>query len=75
MRPLPTPSPQTLVSPLPRPAPPPTPPPRPPGHVCDALHAAEHVSALLLDGVWASAAGWQALAAAIKVNTSLRKLR
>ncbi|KXZ55437.1 hypothetical protein GPECTOR_3g87 [Gonium pectorale] len=44
------------------------------GHLCGALHSAEHLCALRLDSVWASEGGWGALAAALKVNPSLRRL-
>lgn len=44
-------------------------------HLCGALHSAEHLRRLVLDTVWASAGGWAALGAAVKVNTSLTSLR
>ncbi|GLC33896.1 RNA-DNA hybrid ribonuclease [Pleodorina starrii] len=45
------------------------------GHLSGSLHSAEHLRVLVLDSVWASAGGWSALGAAIKVNKSLTTLR
>ncbi|PNH10369.1 Protein NLRC3, partial [Tetrabaena socialis] len=45
------------------------------GRLSSALLTTEHLRALVLDTVWASASGWGALGSALKMNTSLQVLR
>jgi hypothetical protein len=46
----------------------------PAGHLSGALHSAEHLESLQLEGVWASGPAWSALCAALKVNGALTTL-